>query len=336
MKESTRNTFLFISMCLMLLFTGRVTARAEDYGTCRVASVRSVSEIKGLPAGYTEHVSASYGDKNGRTFYFRFTLDADSWVYLTGNYSAYSHDGAGTRVDFYYDSALDSRAGGFGWGYWQYDSEFTGFLKKGTYYAAATTTKENYQENFSGNVNIIAAAIPAADIFDFHVKPASCRKSAGVSVMDVLGSYAKSVQWRRGAVSPANVDSSLYWKKRTTSGPEDAAVLYSDNGEYAFIVAANGRYSMMVEDMSGSRYSAVVKVTGIDDKKPAVSGIKNGRTYKKAVRIRFSDKQSGIKSALLNGRKISSGRKVSAPGSYKLIVADKAGNRVVIKFCIRK
>lgn len=336
MKELTRNTFLFISMCLMLLFTGRVTARAGDYGTCRVASVQSVLEIKGLPAGYTEHISASYGDKNGRTFYFRFTLDDDSWVYLTGNYSAYTHDGAGTRVDFYYDSELDSRAGGFGWGYWQYDSEFTGFLKKGTYYAVATTTKENYREDFSGNVNIILAAIPTANIFDFHVKPASCRKSAGVSVTDVLGAYAKSVQWRRGAVSLANVDSSLYWKKRATSDPEDTAVLYSNDGGYAFTVAANGRYTMMVEDVGGSRYSAVVKVTGIDDKKPAVSGIKNGRTYKKAVRIRFSDKQSGIKSALLNGRKISSGRKVSAPGSYKLEVTDRADNKAVIKFRIRK
>ena len=137
-------------------------------------------------------------------------------------------------------------------------------------------------------------------------------------------------------MSLANVDSSLYWKKRATSGPEDDAVLYSDNGKYAFTASANGRYTMMVENVGGSRYSAVVKVTGIDDKKPVISGIKNGRTYKKAVRIRFSDKQSGIKSALLNGRKISSGRKVSAPGSYKLIVTDKAGNRAVIKFRIRK
>ena len=121
-----------------------------------------------------------------------------------------------------------------------------------------------------------------------------------------------------------------------SSEPEEAVLLSADNGRYAFQAAANGYYTVMAEDMGGSRYSSVVKVSGIDDRKPAVSGVKNGKTYKKAVRIQFSDSQSGIKKAELNGKIVSSGKKVSAAGSYRLAVYDKAGNVKVIRFYIKK
>ena len=52
-----------------------------------------------------------------------------------------------------------------------------------------------------------------------------------------------------------------------------------------------------------------------------------------AKTIKFSDKY-GIKSATLNGKKISSGKVVSKNGSYKLVVTDKAGNKSIIKFKI--
>ena len=50
----------------------------------------------------------------------------------------------------------------------------------------------------------------------------------------------------------------------------------------------------------------------------------------------FSDRQSGIKSATPNGMKIPFGKKVSVDGTYRLVVADKAGNKAVVKFRIRK
>ena len=336
MKQSTRFTTIFVLLCFVLLFVGPVTAGAESFDTCSVANIQSVSEIEGQPAGYTARVTVSDDDKQGVAGCFRFALDSDSWVRLSGNYSLYSHDGAGTHVDIYSDSGLSSRIGGFGWGYWQYDHEFTGFLAKGTYYAVATTKKENYRQDFDGNVNIVAAAIPVPDIFGFHVKTASNQKTATVSIADALGHYAKSVQYRKGNVSPAHVYDSAFWKKRTTSGPDDAVILSAGNGRYSFQTLENGVYTVMVEDTGGRRYSSTVKVSGIDDKTPAVAGVKNGRTYKKVVTVRFSDRQSGIRSATLNGRKIPSGKKVSADGTYRLVVADKAGNKAVVKFRIRK
>lgn len=336
MKQLTRFTMIIVLLCFVLVFGGTVTAGAESFDTCSVAYIQSVSETEGQPAGYTARVTASDDDKKGVTGYFRFVLDSDSWVRLSGNYSLYSHDGAGTHVDIYSDSGLSNRIGGFGWGYWQYDKEFTSFLTRGTYYAVVTTKKENYRQDFDGNVNVVAAAISVSDIFGFHVKTASNRKTATVSIADALGPYAKSVQYRKGNVSIAHVNDSAFWKKRTTGGPDDAVILSAGNVRYSFKVSENGFYTVMAEDTDGSRYSYTVKVSGIDDKKPAVAGVKNGRTYKKAVTVRFSDSQSGIKSARLNSRKIPSGTKVFANGTYRLVVADKAGNKAVVKFWIRK
>ena len=72
-----------------------------------------------------------------------------------------------------------------------------------------------------------------------------------------------------------------------------------------------------------------------DKTKPTVKGVKNNKTYKRAVKIRFFDK-SGIKKATLNGKKIKSGKKVKKKGKYKLIVIDNAGNKTIIKFKIKR
>lgn len=72
-----------------------------------------------------------------------------------------------------------------------------------------------------------------------------------------------------------------------------------------------------------------------DKIKPSVKGVKNKKVYKKAVTIKFSDKQSGIKKATLNGKKIKSGKKVKKNGKYTLKVYDKAGNCTTVKFTIK-
>lgn len=330
---------LFAVLCFIVNHGDRIYAREKEFKECSVAKIRSAGQIRETGAGYTENVTASY--KEGAVFYFRFTLDTDAWVYFSGNYSLYSHDGAGTHVDIYSDSAMSSRTGSYGWGYWEYGREFTGFLDAGTYYAEAVTKQENYQGDFTGNVNITAAAIPVKDIFAFDVEVSSGWKSAEVSIADALGSFAKNVQYRKGNVNLKNVYGRKYWKRRLmddyySSEPEGAVLLSADNGRYAFQAAVNGYYTVMAEDISGSRYSSAVKISGMDDRKPSVSGVKNGKIYKKAVRIKFSDSQSGIKKAELNGKSISSGKKVTAAGSYRLVVYDKAGNRRVVRFCIRK
>lgn len=72
-----------------------------------------------------------------------------------------------------------------------------------------------------------------------------------------------------------------------------------------------------------------------DKTKPIVKGVKNKKIYKKAIIIKFSDKQSGIKKATLNGKKIKNGKKVKKNGKYTLKVYDKAGNCTTVKFTVK-
>ena len=72
-----------------------------------------------------------------------------------------------------------------------------------------------------------------------------------------------------------------------------------------------------------------------DQTAPAVKGVKK-KTYRKAVKVKFSDSCSGVKKAVLNGKKITSGTKVKEKGKYTLKVWDKAGNKAVVKFKIKE
>lgn len=84
-----------------------------------------------------------------------------------------------------------------------------------------------------------------------------------------------------------------------------------------------------------SLYYTLTNAKKPDTTKPTITGVKNGKTYKKAITIKFSDK-SGIKKATLNNKKIKNGVKVKKNGSYTLIVTDKAGNSRMVRFKIRK
>ena len=72
-----------------------------------------------------------------------------------------------------------------------------------------------------------------------------------------------------------------------------------------------------------------------DTTKPTVSGVKNGKTYKKSVKITYKDTYS-IKSAKINGKRFKSGKIVSKNGSYTVTVTDKAGNTRTVRFKIKK
>lgn len=97
-------------------------------------------------------------------------------------------------------------------------------------------------------------------------------------------------------------------------------------------LSAEGAYQITAVDITGNSSSINFR---IDTTKPSVSGVKNGKAYKTARTIRFSDKGSGIKTANLNGKAIKSGKKVSKKGTYTLNVTDKAGNQKIITFKIK-
>lgn len=101
---------------------------------------------------------------------------------------------------------------------------------------------------------------------------------------------------------------------------------------YDFSSLKEGTHTIEAQDNAGN--TTTVKFT-CDKTAPKVAGVKNNKTYKKAVTIKVSDK-NGVKSIKLNGKKIKSGKKITKKGSYKLVVTDKAGNTKTVKFKIKK
>ena len=251
----------------------------------------------------------------------------------------YNTSGGSTHVSIYSDSSYSNQKMEYGWGYFEYGTQTTAFLPKGTYYGVVTTKLGNY-DSFVGNVNVIGAAIPLTKVFKFTTKYNKYKTQATVTMTDALGEYAKRIQYRKGAVSNTKVNDKTYWKwfiltDYAVNG-EGATVIKPKSNKYTVKVKTNATYTFMLEDTEGNRYSKTVKVNGLDKKKPVVTGVKNKKTYKKTVTIKFSDKQTGIKSATLNGKKIKNKKKVSKNGSYSLVVRDKAGNKTTIKFKIKK
>lgn len=94
----------------------------------------------------------------------------------------------------------------------------------------------------------------------------------------------------------------------------------------------NGKYMVKVSDYYDNEKSVTFTIK--DTKKPVVTGVKNKKTYVGAKTIKFKD-NCGISKATLNGKKITSGKKVSKKGSYKLVVTDVNGLKTTVSFKIK-
>jgi len=135
----------------------------------------------------------------------------------------------------------------------------------------------------------------------------------------------------------SGVKSGTYYKKNVTVKATSDTLITSLKVNGVSVdadtcqITKEGKYTVTCTGANGK----TTKVSFVIDKtRPKVSGVANGKTYKAAKTIKYSDKY-GVKKATLNGKKISSGKKVSKKGSYKLVVTDKAGNQTVVKFKIK-
>lgn len=139
-----------------------------------------------------------------------------------------------------------------------------------------------------------------------------------------------------GGVSEIIVDSTNVIKEATVNASSNADKDSLISQYYIYSLDVNdfeeGSHAITVSDMFGNKSEEEFI---IDRTKPSVKGVKNGKTYKKAVTIKFSDK-NGIQSASLNGKAFRSGSKASKKGAYTLKVTDNAGNVKTVKFKINK
>ena len=93
-------------------------------------------------------------------------------------------------------------------------------------------------------------------------------------------------------------------------------------------VSEDGNYQLVVTNESGK---SVTIQFALYKAAPVVTGVSTGGVYQKAKVIHFDHG-----TATLNDKPFSDGDTVSAAGTYKLVVIDKAGNRTTIEFTMEQ
>ena len=112
------------------------------------------------------------------------------------------------------------------------------------------------------------------------------------------------------------------------------ASAFSINGNEQYsdscILENEGKYNLKVVSTSGKKTTREI----IIDKTKPTTNVKN-TTYNKKIKITFSDKLSGIKSAKLNNKNIKANTIISKTGKYTLVIIDNAGNKKNVQFVLK-
>ena len=98
----------------------------------------------------------------------------------------------------------------------------------------------------------------------------------------------------------------------------------------------HGQHTIVLKAANGERRTVTFF---IDTKKPTISGIKNKKTYKKGKSFFVNDKDSGVASVYINGKKQTAGStyfSLTKKGKNTIVVKDKAGNKKKIQVTIKK
>lgn len=98
----------------------------------------------------------------------------------------------------------------------------------------------------------------------------------------------------------------------------------------------HGQHTIILKAASGEQRTVTFF---IDKKKPVIKGVKNKKTYKKTKYITVSDKDSGVASLKIDGKKqdLSDGMfAIKKKGKHTIVAKDKVGNVTKIKVTIKK
>jgi hypothetical protein len=218
-------------------------------------------------------------------------------------------------------------------------------LPAGTYYVFVGYEPDSLWFQSPDKAEVAIGALPVSKAFSYSIKGNT------VTFTNNIGDLVQEVDI---------IDPTTYYDEVTTP-PEATATcwdpkyfgveLKNKSGKYTYKFTDDGEYWVRLVFGVGNTsnpdfkkkfgVSFAVQLKAQDTTKPTVSGVKNNKTYTKSVKFKVSDKQSGIKSVTLDGKKISvkkaqSGYTVSKKGSHALKVTDKSGNTKTVKFTIKK
>lgn len=96
-------------------------------------------------------------------------------------------------------------------------------------------------------------------------------------------------------------------------------------------VTKNGKHTVIAKDVAGNTSKCTFF---LDKKKPAVKGVKNGKIYRKAVKIVCKDNMK-MKFVKVNGKKKKKSFKLKKKGKYTIVARDQAGNQTKVKIKIK-
>lgn len=116
-----------------------------------------------------------------------------------------------------------------------------------------------------------------------------------------------------------------------TTSIQSITVDKKDNKDSYIFVTKTGKHTVIAKDLAGNTSKCTFYV---DRKKPSIKGAKNGKTYRKAVKIKCKDNMK-LKSVKVNGKKKKTSFKLKKKGKYTIIAQDKAGNKTKIKIRIK-
>lgn len=344
MKMMKKLVALMIAVAMTISFVAveGTTVQAADVETATVTVLDKMTDFDKKafvsfkkdfadPDGKLQYATASFEIKEAGIVRAKATIE-DNGSGTLGR--------MGCDLDFYYDAACNNPIKDL-------DVDYSGgddyaILDAGTYYVRFKAfSKYDSRYNYSQSVTI--ATVPGSKMVEI-VQTVNNYKDITVTVNPTgIGSALTNLQCRAGSYAPDVVEDQSIWRiclfysSDLWVGKTDHTIIYG--GGNTFTIPKNGTYTVRYEATDGVnhyKYSTVITANGIDTTAPTVKGVKNKKKYKKAVTIKFSDKQSGIKKATLNGKKIKSGKKVKKKGSYTLNVWDKAGNKKTVKFTIKK
>lgn len=219
-------------------------------------------------------------------------------------------------------------------------------LPAGTYYVWLGYEPDSWLFQNPDTTEVAIGALPVSKAFSYSIKGNT------VTFTNNIGDLVQEVNI---------IDSTKYSYSETPTVPGATEAVWdpkcfgvelkNKSGKYTYKFTDDGELWVRLvfgEGTTSNPYltkkfgvSFAVQLKAQDTTKPTVSGIKNNKTYTKSVKFKVSDKQSGIKSVTLDGKKISvkkaqSGYTVSKKGSHTLKVTDKSGNTKTVKFTIKK
>ncbi|MDE6313479.1 MAG: hypothetical protein K2M46_07665 [Lachnospiraceae bacterium] len=340
---------------LALYAIGGQTVKAASYEEITVDYVTNYSAMENAEHMIRSNFQIESSDNNKKSQYAQFTLKSDSYVKVMSTYEYTKGSTYVTKeVKVFSNVGMSAKKMEIVWNWWDDKDSYayaTAFLPAGTYYMEISVRDASTSGvGLTANIRTSVAAIPCSQLLKLSSTANKNRTNATVKVAQTLGSNKLDMQYCAGSIGMENVNNGVYWKvlrddfqgrvgnnRYEENTLQSSSKLLADTAT-SFSVKQNGIYTIRITDHQGNAYLKTISVQGVDTKAPTVTGVKNNRTYKKTVTIKFKDEKggSGIRKATLNNKRIKSSKKVSKNGFYTLKVTDKAGNTRTIKFKIKK